>query len=99
VYALLWWGRGFLFFLLFSRLIPQYFLFNYLVGSLIIVHASDQALNWVGQLNQFGMIFWMLLAFYMLVRSLESDRRLGTMTYFCLQWSLPLCPSGVMKVS
>jgi hypothetical protein len=37
------------------------------------VHASDHALNWVGQLNQFGMIFWMLLAFYALIRALKGE--------------------------
>lgn len=74
VYALLWWGRGALVFLICSKLMPQYPLFNYLIGSFVIVHASDHALNWVGQLNQFGMIFWMLLSFYMLVQSLQSYR-------------------------
>ena len=40
------------------------------------MHASDGALQWVGQLNQFGFIFWMLLALYMLVVALDSDLRM-----------------------
>ena len=40
---------------------------------LVLVQASDPALNWLGQLNQFGMIFSMLLAFYALVRALRTS--------------------------
>ncbi|TAJ75773.1 hypothetical protein EPO44_21815, partial [bacterium] len=73
VYALLWWGRGILVFLILHKLIPQHPLFNYLIGALVILHASDHALNWVGQMHQFGMIFWMLLSFYMLVCVLKEQ--------------------------
>ncbi len=73
VYALLWWGRGILVFLILHKLIPQHPLFNYLIGTLVIVHASDHALNWVGQMHQFGMIFWTVLSFYMLVCSLKEQ--------------------------
>ena len=42
----------------------------------MLVHASDGALNWVGQMNQFGMIFWLLLSVYFLVlaATVESNR-------------------------
>ena len=74
VYAALWWARGFLAFLIVHRLMRGYSPFAYLVGALVLVHASDGALNWVGQLNQFGMIFWMMLSFYFLLVALQSLR-------------------------
>lgn len=72
VYAVLWFGRGFLAFLIIRRLFPDQFLLAYLVGVFVIVHAADGALNWVGQLNQFGFIFLMLLSFYLFINSIES---------------------------
>ena len=45
----------------------------YLAGVLVLVHASDGALNWVGQMNQFGMIFWLLLSVYFLVLAVTVD--------------------------
>jgi hypothetical protein len=73
VYAALWWARGILAYLITSALFPRHRLLAILVGGLALVHASDHALNWVGQLNQFGMIFWMLLAFYALVVALSAE--------------------------
>ena len=95
VYAALWWGRGFLAFLIMRRLFPAVPLLAYATGALVIVHASDHALNWVGQLNQFGVIFWMMLAVYLLVVALQQTSTArtapfaiaaGAATYFCL-WS------------
>jgi hypothetical protein len=95
VYAALWWGRGFLAFLILRRLFPSVPLLAYAAGALVIVHASDHALNWVGQLNQFGVIFWMMLALYLLVVALQETRPIATVlfgaaaavaTYLCL-WS------------
>jgi hypothetical protein len=73
VYALLWWARGVLAFLILDRLIPERPLFSYLFGALVIVHASDNTLNWIGQMNQFGFIAWMLLSFYLLLRGLQTS--------------------------
>jgi hypothetical protein len=73
VYAVLWWVRGMLSFLILDRLLPERTLFSYLFGALVIAHASDNALNWVGQLNQFGFIAWMLLSFYLLLRGLQAS--------------------------
>ena len=72
VYAALWWARGLLAYLIMRVLLPRYPVLAALTGVLVLVQASDHALNWVGQLNQFGMIFWMLLAFYALVRALRT---------------------------
>jgi hypothetical protein len=73
VYAALWWARGFLVFLILRRWLPGQSLFAFCCGALVVAHASDHALMWVGQLNQFGFIFWMLLAFYLYLRAVESD--------------------------
>jgi len=95
VYAALWWGRGFLTFLIIRRLFPSAPLLAYATGALVVVHASDHALNWVGQLNQFGVMFWMLLAVYLLVVALQQTTSGKTIvftaaaagaTYLCL-WS------------
>jgi hypothetical protein len=95
VYAALWWARGFLAYLIFRRLFPSSPFLAYVVGALTIAHASDRQLNLIGQLNQFGMVFWMLLALYFLTRAL-TDRRVrvagvwiglaALMTYMAL-WS------------
>jgi hypothetical protein len=74
VYAALWFGRGWLVFLIFRRLLARYPLFAFVVGALVICHASDHALEWVGQMNQFGMIFWMCLSVYLLVGALDARR-------------------------
>jgi hypothetical protein len=73
VYATLWWTRGLLVFLILRRFFPGDTLLCYLAGSLVLVHASDRALQWVGQMNQFGFIFWMLLSFYLLLEAFRTD--------------------------
>jgi hypothetical protein len=73
VYAGLWFGRGVLVFLILAALFNRTSLIAYLGGALTIAHASDEALNWVGQMNQFGMIFWLLLSLWLFVRSLLSS--------------------------
>jgi len=67
VYAALWWARGLLAFLILRRLLGGHDFLCYAAGALVLVHASDGALEWVGQLNQFGFIFWLLMAMYLLL--------------------------------
>jgi hypothetical protein len=76
VYAVLWFARGALTYEIVRRLVPRAGLLPFLAGTLVLVHASDGALNWVGQMNQFGMIFWLLLSVYFLVLAVtvESTR-------------------------
>jgi len=74
VHALLWWARGFLSFMLFRRFFPGCLTLCYVAGALVIVHASDGAMQWIGQMNQFGFIFWMLLAFYLLSVAVDVTR-------------------------
>lgn len=75
-YAVLWWARGFLVFLIGRRLAPGHDLFWYLAGALVLVHSSDSATGWAGLLNQSGYTFWMPLAFYALVIAFQQlDRR------------------------
>jgi hypothetical protein len=82
VYASLWWARGLLVFLILRRFLPASPLICYLAGALVVVHASDGALQWVGQMNQFGFVFWMLLAFYLLLEAFRTDKivRAGALT-------------------
>jgi hypothetical protein len=95
VYAALWWARGVLVFLILVPFFGRRSAVPFLAGALTIVHASDHALNWVGQLNQFGMMFWLLLAIWLLVRSLLAKNLAlaialcfgaACATYMCL-WS------------
>lgn len=74
-YAVLWWARGFLVFLIGRRLAPGQDLFWYLAGALVLVHSSDSATGWAGLLNQSGYTFWMPLAFYMLVVAFQQAER------------------------
>ncbi len=78
VYAFLWWGRGVLAFLIVDALFPRRRLLSALVGVLVIVHASDHATNWVGQMNQYGMIFWTLLSIYLLVLAFKATGAAAT---------------------
>jgi hypothetical protein len=64
VYAALWWARAVLLFLILRRILGGCEVICFLAGVFVLVHASDGALQWVGQMNQFGYIFWLLLAVY-----------------------------------
>ena len=76
VYAALWWARGFLMFLIVRRLLPGNDLFAYLVGGLALIHSSDIAMLWVGQMPQLAFIFWMLAAIYLLICASDATERL-----------------------
>jgi hypothetical protein len=76
VYALLWLLRGLLVFQIVRMLGDRQGTVAFLAGAFTILHAADRSLNWVGQLNQFGFIFWMLLAFVALLKAFELERRL-----------------------
>ncbi len=95
VYAALWWAKGFLLFLLMRRWFPGALFISYIVGALAIVHASDTALQWVGQLNQLGFMLWLLLALYFLTVAVQQLNKIhtavclvlaGFFQYMCL-WS------------
>lgn len=87
LYGFLWWGRGVLIYLIFRRLFPESSLFSFLLGTLVIVHASDGALNWIGQLHQFGFIFLFILAVYFLLESWLAQSPRRAITFLVL--SLP----------
>lgn len=89
VYAGLWWARGFLTFLIVRRLLPGQDLLGYLAGGLVLVHSSDLATAWVGQMPQPAYIFWMLAAFYLLIRGLDQGSRISMgLAIFCEYMSL-----------
>ncbi|HZU97625.1 MAG TPA: hypothetical protein VFF73_13075 [Planctomycetota bacterium] len=64
VYALLWWARGVLVFLGLSRLLRGGTLVAHVAACLVLAHAADSALNWVGLLIQFAILFWLVLSIY-----------------------------------
>jgi hypothetical protein len=95
VYAALWWARGMLVFLIVRQLVPRSVVLPFIVGALTLTHAADGSLQWIGQMNQFGFIFWMLFAIYMLLTALQQTGVLRTaiglflaccFQYLCL-WS------------
>lgn len=76
LYAALWLLRGVLVFHIVRMLGDRRGVVAVLAGAFTILHAADTTLNWVGQLNQFGFIFWMLLAFVALLKAFELEHRL-----------------------
>lgn len=76
LYGFLWWGRGLFTFLIFRRIWPTQPIAAFIIGALVIVHASDGALNWIGQLHQFGFMFCLVLAVYLLLESWLATNRL-----------------------
>ncbi|MBZ5583530.1 MAG: hypothetical protein LAQ30_15245 [Acidobacteriia bacterium] len=74
VYACLWWARSALAFLLLRRLVPNSFLLPFTVGAIMLIHAPDYLLGWLGQMHQWGMFLWLLIALYLLVVALQQKR-------------------------
>jgi hypothetical protein len=74
VYALLWFARGLLVFLILRRLLPNSVGISYIAGALTLVHSADSSLQWIGQMNQAGFIFWLMLGFYLFVLAYDSRR-------------------------
>ncbi len=89
LYGMLWWARGILTFLIFRRIWPAYSIVAFLVGALVIVHASDVALNWIGQLHQFGFMACLALAIYLLLESWLAHKP-GRAIFFLTASLLPL---------
>ena len=76
VYAALWVLRGLLVVQIVRMLGDRQGGIALLAGAFTVVHGADASLNWVGQLNQAGFIFWMLLAFVVLVKTFQLEHRL-----------------------
>jgi hypothetical protein len=74
VYALLWWARGVLVFLGLSRLLRGRTFVAHVAACLVLVHAADSALNWVGLLIQFAVLFWLLLAIFAFGEAALAER-------------------------
>lgn len=95
VYACLWFFRGFLFFLILRRFFGPDSLIPFVSGAFVLVHSADGSINWVGQMNQYGYIFWMLLATYYLIDGYEeTDHKwmyiklsIVAFSLFMSQWS------------
>ena len=74
MYGLLWMLRGLLTYMIVSRLMPGRPALAMFSGLFALLHTADGSLNWVGQLNQFGFIFFMLLSFLLLLIALDARR-------------------------
>jgi len=72
MYAALWWFRGLVVFMLLERFLPAWPAFRFLAGALVIFHAADRSLLWIGQMNQQGFLLWILLSFSCLVAAYQS---------------------------
>jgi hypothetical protein len=68
-YGFLWWSRGFLTFLIFRRIFPQYPAVGFLIGAIVVTHVTDSTVNWIGQIHQLGFMFCLVLAVYLLIES------------------------------
>ena len=77
VYAGLWIGRCLLTYGIVRVLLPAYPALAGICSLLVVLLANDASLNWVGQLNQFGFIFWMLCGFlfYAYAQKAQSNWR------------------------
>lgn len=75
LYGVLWWGRGFLTFLIFRRIFPAYPIVGFLIGAIVLTHVSDGAFNWIGQIHQLGFMFCLVLAVYLLIESWYAPKK------------------------
>ncbi|MCC6292142.1 MAG: hypothetical protein IT164_05800 [Bryobacterales bacterium] len=73
VYLALLWARAYLLYLGVAALTPGAPWLSFLAGVFMLVNAADLAAMWVGQLNQYGYMFWLALAFWAMVRGTEPD--------------------------
>jgi hypothetical protein len=83
VYAGLWFARGFLVFLILRRVMPDAAVLPFTAGALTIVHASDATLQWVGQMNQAGFIFWGLAAIYLFIVAVQQASAIVVIACIC----------------
>jgi hypothetical protein len=81
VYAGLWVLRALLTYLIVRKLMPNYPALALFAGLFAALHAADAALNWIGQLNQFGFVFLVLLSFFLLLVAMEAERGVLTIVW------------------
>ena len=93
VYGALWVLRSVLTYLIVQRLVPGRPALAILAGLFAALHAADSALNWIGQLNQFGFIFLMLLSFFLLLVAMDSRR-----TTTAILWATASAFAGYMSL-
>jgi hypothetical protein len=81
VYAGLWVLRALLTYLIVRKLMPNHPALALFAGLFAALHAADAALNWIGQLNQFGFVFLVLLSFFLLLVAMEAERSILTIVW------------------
>lgn len=73
LYAILWWARSFVAFLLLRRITPSSAILPFTAGAIMLIHAPDVLIGWPGQMHQFGVFVCLLIALYLLLVALESS--------------------------
>ena len=81
MYAVLWWARSFLGFLIIRRLFPDSLVLPFVIGAIMLIHAPDVLLGWPGQLHQFGYFLWLLAASYLFINALQAKSVSKAMAY------------------
>jgi len=84
VFLALIWARGLFLYLALAALLPKAPWLAFFSGAFLIVHASDTAYMWVGQMNQLGYMFWLALSFYALVRATVPGHAVAPRLYSAL---------------
>ena len=72
LYGLLWAGRALLTTVIVDRLLPGRPALALIAGLIVALDASDGSLNWIGQLNQFGFVFLMLVSFLLFIVAVDG---------------------------
>ena len=72
VYAVLWWARSFLGFVLIRKLAPNSAILPFSIGALMMLHGPDLLIGWLGQMHQLGYLLWLLIALLLLTIAMES---------------------------
>jgi hypothetical protein len=87
IYAFLWWARSFLGFLIIRRLFPDSLVLPFVIGAIMLVHAPDLLMGWLGQLHQLGYFVWLLAAIYLLIKALQQ-----TTVSRAIPYAVAACP-------
>lgn len=89
VYAILWAARGVLTFFLVKELVPNRPALAIFSALFSTMYVGDGSINWIGQLNQMGMVFWTLLSMVFFVYAQTSRSNTvgfilaATSAFFC----------------
>jgi hypothetical protein len=94
IYTLLWFARSLLTYFIVKELVSGNKILAFYSGLVASLHLADSSYNFVGQLNQLGMSFWMLLSFLFYLYAIKNKENIkyiyiifsSISVYICL-WS------------